>query len=203
MISLSGAGYGLSPVSCQAFTATNEDISPNGPLPYDIWSNLIDKKQIHNSLEEIHSEILSMKHPPCCSGDDALIDTDTEITNGYCICRIYFMILFDFVSSDGAIRVCIKNHQIINEDVGFYGKLESIKLVSLIDRINSLVFGKANWNFRLLTLVIDGTDIPYEIALKWMSPDLTDEISTLEIIVWCRQAASHYLNQCWPRTMSP
>ena len=85
-----------------------------------------------------------MKHPPCCSGDDALIDTDTEITIGYCICRIYFMILFDFVSSDGAIRVCIKNHQIINEDVGFYGKLESIKLVSLIDRINSLVFGKAN-----------------------------------------------------------
>ena len=23
------------------------------------------------------------------------------------------------------------------------------------------------------------------------------------IIVWCRQAASHYLSQCWPRSMSP
>ena len=37
-----------------------------------------------------------------------------------------------------------------------------------------------------------------------MSLDLTDDNSTLaEAMVRCRQATSHYLNQCWPRSMSP
>ena len=34
--------------------------------------------------------------------------------------------------------------------------------------------------------------------------DLTDERSTLvHVMAWCRQAPSHYLNRCWPRSMSP
>ena len=37
-----------------------------------------------------------------------------------------------------------------------------------------------------------------------MSLDLTDEKSTLvQVMAWCRQAPSHYLSQCWPRSMSP
>ena len=44
--------------------------------------------------------------------------------------------------------------------------------------------------------------ISYEIALKWMPPDLTDDKSTL-VMTWCHQAASHYLSQCWPRSLSP
>ena len=46
--------------------------------------------------------------------------------------------------------------------------------------------------------------ISYEIALRWMPLDLTDDKSTLgQVMAWCRQATSHYLSQCWPRSMSP
>ena len=44
----------------------------------------------------------------------------------------------------------------------------------------------------------------YEIALRWMLLHLTDDKCTLvQVMAWCRQAASHYLSQCWPRSMSP
>ena len=36
-------------------------------------------------------------------------------------------------------------------------------------------------------------------ALWWMSQDLTDDKSRLVQVM----ATSHYLNQCWPRSMSP
>ena len=49
-----------------------------------------------------------------------------------------------------------------------------------------------------------GWGISYEIALRWMPQDLTDDRSTLvQVMAWCRQATSHYLSQCWPRSMSP
>ena len=48
-----------------------------------------------------------------------------------------------------------------------------------------------------------GWGISYEIALRWMPLDLTDDESTLaQVMAWCRQATSHYLSQCWPRSMS-
>ena len=35
-----------------------------------------------------------------------------------------------------------------------------------------------------------------------MSMDLTDDMSTLvQVMAWCHQASSHYLSQCWPRSM--
>ena len=37
-----------------------------------------------------------------------------------------------------------------------------------------------------------------------MSLYLTDDKSTLvQVMAWCRQATSHYLSQCWPRSLSP
>ena len=46
--------------------------------------------------------------------------------------------------------------------------------------------------------------ISYEIALRWMPLNLSDEKSTLvQVMAWCRQATSHYLNQCWPRSPTP
>ena len=49
-----------------------------------------------------------------------------------------------------------------------------------------------------------GWGISYEIALRWMPLDLTDDKSTLvQVMAWCCQATSHYLGQCWPRSMSP
>ena len=37
-----------------------------------------------------------------------------------------------------------------------------------------------------------------------MPQDLTDDKSTLvQVMAWCHQATSHYLNQCWPRSPRP
>ena len=50
----------------------------------------------------------------------------------------------------------------------------------------------------------DGWGISYEIALKWMPQDFTDDKSTLaQVMAWCHQVTSHYLRQCWPRSLSP
>ena len=53
-------------------------------------------------------------------------------------------------------------------------------------------------------LVIDGWSICCEIALIWMSLDFTDDQLTLvQVMAWCHQATSHYLSQCWPRSLLP
>ena len=74
--------------------------------------------------------------------------------------------------------------------------------------VNALASGKFVLNFRYvilkLILVIDRWGISYEIALIWMSLDFTDDQSTLvQVMAWCHQATSHYLSQCWPRSLSP
>ena len=53
-------------------------------------------------------------------------------------------------------------------------------------------------------LVIDGWGISCEIALIWMTLDFTDDKSALvQVMAWCRQATSHCLSQCWPRSLLP
>ena len=45
--------------------------------------------------------------------------------------------------------------------------------------------------------------IPCEIALMWMLQDLTaDQLTSFQVMAWCRQATSDYLSQCWLRSMS-
>ena len=73
---------------------------------------------------------------------------------------------------------------------------------------NSLAPGRFKFNIRKaivkLTSVNGGQGISYEIALRWMPQDLTDDKPTMvQVMAWCRQATSHYLSQCWPRSMSP
>ena len=85
--------------------------------------------------------------------------------------------------------------------------LDALKAVKLT-AFNSLDPGKYEWNFRHVIftqiLVIDGWDISCKIALIWMSLDFADDLSTLvQVMACCRQATSHYLSQCWPRSMSP
>ena len=74
--------------------------------------------------------------------------------------------------------------------------------------VNSLAPGKFEWNFRHVffkqILVTDGWGISCEIGITWMSLDFADDQSTLvQIMAWCRQATSHYLSQCWPRSLLP
>ena len=56
-----------------------------------------------------------------------------------------------------------------------------------------------------LILMSDGWGIFCEIALRWQLLNLTGDTSSLvQVMVWCRQATSHYLSQCWPSSsMSP
>ena len=67
---------------------------------------------------------------------------------------------------------------------------------------------KFEWYFRCVIFkwiwVIDDWGISCEVALMWMSLDFTDNQSTLvQVMSWCSQATSHYLDQCWPRSLSP
>ena len=44
----------------------------------------------------------------------------------------------------------------------------------------------------------------YQYVLRKIPQNLTDDKSTLvQVMAWCCQATSHYLSQCWPRSMSP
>ena len=88
-------------------------------------------------------------------------------------------------------------------------KLEFIKIfhTTISSQFNSYAPGKCEWNFRYIIFkhisVIDGWGISCEIALIRMSLDFADDQSTLvQVMAWCRQATSHYLSQCWPRSMS-
>ena len=72
--------------------------------------------------------------------------------------------------------------------------------------IKALAPGKFEWNLIHAIckqiLVIDDSGISCEIALIRMSLDFTDDQSTLvQAMAWCCQATSHYLSQCWPRSL--
>ena len=44
----------------------------------------------------------------------------------------------------------------------------------------------------------------YNITVMWMSLNFTDDKSTpVLVMAWCHQATSHYLSQCWPRSILP
>ena len=44
----------------------------------------------------------------------------------------------------------------------------------------------------------------YEISFKWMSQDFIDDKSTsVQVMAWYCEAASHYLIQCWRRSSTP
>ena len=52
--------------------------------------------------------------------------------------------------------------------------------------------------------MIDSWGISCEITLIWMPLEFTDDQSTLvQVMAWCHQATSHYLSQCWHRSLSP
>ena len=73
---------------------------------------------------------------------------------------------------------------------------------------NSLAPGKFEWNFKYIIfkwiLGISGWGLSCEITQIWMSLYFTDDQSTLaHVMAWCRQATSHYVSQCWPRSLSP
>ena len=82
-------------------------------------------------------------------------------------------------------------------------------LAYIPSNIHSLAPGKFEWHFRylffqIISVIDGGWGISWELVLRWMSLDLTDDKSTLvQVMAWCRQATSHYLSQWWHRSLSP
>ena len=73
---------------------------------------------------------------------------------------------------------------------------------------NSLAPGRCGCYLKLvifkLVSRINILSISCEIVLRWTPQDVTDDKSTLvQVMAWCHQATSHYLSQCWPRSVSP
>ena len=74
--------------------------------------------------------------------------------------------------------------------------------------INLLALRKCSSNLksRIFKLIIQNSSLGShcEIALRWMPQNLPNEKSALvQVMAWCHQAASHYLSQCWLRSISP
>ena len=72
--------------------------------------------------------------------------------------------------------------------------------------VNSMNPGRFSSNFKgiILKLIIQKRNMSshYEVALRQVLDDLTNETSTLvQVMAWCRQATSYYLSQCWPRSL--
>ena len=80
--------------------------------------------------------------------------------------------------------------------------------VILILPFNSLAPGGfenifQNVFFKLISW-IDTLSNSCETALRSMPQNPSDDKSTLvQVMAWCHQAASHYLSQCCPRSLSP
>ena len=79
---------------------------------------------------------------------------------------------------------------------------------SSIIGVNSLAPGGfenifQNVFFKLISW-IDTLGNSCETALRSMPQNPSDDKSTLvQVMAWCRQAASHYLSQCCPKSLSP
>ena len=63
----------------------------------------------------------------------------------------------------------------------------------------------AYWPLGNLNEILDMPFFTTDFSDWWQMPlDVTDYQSTLvQATAWCRQATSHYLSQCWPRSLSP
>ena len=80
--------------------------------------------------------------------------------------------------------------------------------VKVVKKFNPLAPGRLERNFRevifKLFSVIGGWGIFCEIVLIWRPLDLTeDKLTLVQVMAWCYQATSHYLSQCWPRSLLP
>ena len=105
--------------------------------------------------------------------------------------------LFKFLSISSSSSI-LKRKQ---EHVVIWGSL------SLTYSINSLAPGKFVSNFKIFTfkLIIENHSLAThcEIDLRAISQELINGKSTLvQVMALCRQAPSHYLSQCWLRSMS-
>ena len=81
-------------------------------------------------------------------------------------------------------------------------------LVPLPFTLNSLAPRRCGSNFKsmIFKLILQNNILATrgDIALRWMPQNLTNgKLTSVQEMAWCCQVTSHYVNQCWPRSMSP
>ena len=59
-----------------------------------------------------------------------------------------------------------------------------------------------NFKFHLRWWYIKSS-IAGRMVIRWMAQDCYDEATLVQVMAWCHQATSNYLNQCWPGFMIP
>ena len=95
-----------------------------------------------------------------------------------------------------------------NKFVLTYLWLASYNVASVETSFNSLAPGISLSDFIYvifnLALLIGIFNSSYDNVRRWMPQDLTNDKSKLvQVMAWYRQATSHNLNQCWPRSPTP
>ena len=80
------------------------------------------------------------------------------------------------------------------------------KMAAILSRGEELTHwppGRYDRIFRsmIFKLIVQDSTLGTHIRIQ---QNLSNETSTLvQVMAWCHQAPSHYLSQCWPRSMSP
>ena len=86
---------------------------------------------------------------------------------------------------------------------------QHLQALSLHQVLSVLAPGRCGSYFKCIisTLIIQNSSWGNhcEIAFRWIPLNLTNEKSKIlvQVMARCHQAASHYLNQCWPSFMVP
>ena len=83
-----------------------------------------------------------------------------------------------------------------------------ITVVCFIKEVNSLAHERCGSNFtRVFSnpfYALISQVLPVNLIFRWVPQNPIDDAPILvQVMAWCRQATSHYMSQCWPRTMSP
>ena len=116
------------------------------------------------------------------------------------------LLLLCLIVSNNTLRIILRKQLYL-----YFLSFLNIRVRRAVDsqtRLNSLVPGKFEWNFKH---VICNKIFSYWWwrHFLWNCPDMNVTglnwwSSTLaQVMAWCRQATSHYLSQCWPRSLSP
>ena len=100
----------------------------------------------------------------------------------------YFTQFIEFCNYDGSKRTRVHGSRLVSFNSLAPGGFENI--------FQNVFFKLISW--------IDTLSNSCETALRSMPQNPSDDKSTLvQVMAWCRQAASHYLSQCCPRSLSP
>ena len=70
---------------------------------------------------------------------------------------------------------------------------------------NSLVSGICSSNFKGMIFKLKNSSLAThcENAVRGMPLNLTNKSTLVQVMAWCHQVTTHYLSQCWSRSLSP